>query len=976
VCDDGNYNSATDYAAEFGLTVSGMTSTPYNVSVGGTDFNSGSSNWSGTNNSTNMSNATGYIPEVPWNDTMTNPILIGSFNSQLGVNYNAEQWANYLLKNYGIGNGEYEELIPPTGGSGGVSNCTVSNGSTPSSCSGGYAKPSWQTGVTGIVSSDKRTVPDVSLFASNGFLGATYLTCDTQPPGYSSPVPCSYPANAMDMAVGGTSVSSPVMAGIMALINQKAGGSQGNPNSVLYGLAAKQTYGNCSAETAANSSSCYFHDIDTGTIAPVCYGGTTNCTPQISGDVLGVMPGYAATAGYDKATGLGSLNVANVVNGWPGVSTSPASSATLSATSLTFSSTGVGSSSATQTITLTNSGTASMTLSGVSITGTNASSFSETNTCGSTLAANASCTVTVTFKPAATGALTAVVSFADSTANSPQTVALSGTGAAATTTLVSITPNGLTFPATAINTASASQTITFTNTGTAAVTFTGSPATTGIYNILFKGATSCGGNETLSPGSSCVITFTFNPTAAGTFSATLNFYDTAPNSPQTVTLSGTGGGTPAVSLSPTSLTFASTNVGSTSAAQPVTLKNTGTAPLTISSVSFTGANAAAFSQTNTCGTSLAASASCTISVTFQPTATGAASASLSIADNASNTVTVQTVALSGTGVGVPVVSVSPTILSFASANVGSTSAAQPVTLKNTGTAALTISGVSLTGANAASWSQANTCGSSLAVNASCTISVTFKPTAGGTLSASLNLTDNAANSPQTVALLGTAVAPMPAVTLSTTAQSFPVTVVNPSAGYAWSPAQAITLTNSGTAALNLTSITLSGTNPTSFSEINNCPGSLAMSASCTILTRFAPTASGSRSATLVFTDNASPTTQDVTLTGTGVSAAPLALSTSVLSFGTVPPGTISAPQAVTVTNGSSTTPINLTSIALSGTGAASFVEVNNCGTMLAASSSCIILVEFAPTAASATSAMLIVTANNPAATATIAVSGQ
>jgi hypothetical protein len=971
VCDDGYYNPNADYAAEFGLSVSGITSTPYNVSVGGTDFNSTSSSWSGTNNSTNMSNATGYIPEVPWNDTITNPILIASFNGQLGVNYSAEKWANYLLKNDGIDSGLYDEVIPPTGGSGGVSNCTTSNGSTPSSCSGGYAKPNWQTGVTGIFSTDKRTVPDVSLFASNGFLGVTYLICDTQPPGFSSPIACSYPANALDMAVGGTSVSSPVMAGIMALINQKAGVSQGNPNPVLYALAAKQSWSGCSTETATGSSSCYFNDVDTGTIAPVCYGGTTNCTPQTAGDVLGVMPGYAATAGYDKATGLGSLNVANVVNGWPGSATAPPA-ATLSATSLSFSSTAINVSSATQSVTLTNSGNASMTLTGVSISGTNPTSFSQTNTCGTTLAANASCTVTVTFKPAATGALTATLSFADNAANSPQTVALSGSVAGVVS--VSITPSSLTFPSTAINAASASQTVTFTNTGTSAITFTGSPSTTGAYNYLFKGATSCGGNATLAAGSSCVVTFTFNPTAAGTFSATLNFYDTAPNSPQTVTLTGTGAGGPAVSLSTTSITFASTNVGSTSAAQNVTLKNTGTGALTISSVSITGAGASSYTQTNTCGTSLGASASCAISITFKPAAAGAATASLTIADNASNTA--QTVTLSGTGVGVPVVSLSPTSLVFASTLVGSQSGAQTVTLKNTGTAALTISSFSITGSYASSYAQTNTCGTSVAISASCAISVTFKPTAGGSLTASLSLNSNATSSPQTVALAGTAVVPMPVVTLSTTALNFPVTVVNSSAGYAYSPAQALTLTNSGTAALNLSSITLSGINPTSFTEINNCPASLAVSASCTVLTRFAPTALGSRSGTLVFTSNASPTVQSITLAGTGVSAATFFLSSSTLSFGTVTSGTTSAAQAVVLTNSSSTTPINLTSIALGGTGAASFVAVNNCGTTLAASSSCIVLVEFAPATASATSATLTVTANNPSAAATVALSGQ
>ena len=1081
VCDDGYYNPSTDFAAEFGLSVSGMTSTPYNVSVGGTDFNSTSANWAATNSGANLSNAVGYIPEVPWNDTVTNPIVISSMNSQQRVTYNAEQWANWLLKNDGIYSGYYDMLIPPVGGSGGVSNCTTSNGSTPASCSAGYAKPSWQAGVTGIVSSDKRTVPDVSFFASAGFLGVAYLICDTQPPNYSSPIPCTYPANALDMAVGGTSVSSPVMAGVMALINQKAGTSQGNPNSALYGLAAKQTYGSCSAESTTNSSSCYFNDIDTGTIATPCFGGTINCTPQTASDTLGILPGYAATIGYDKATGLGSLNVANVVNGWPGAVQEPAGPAvSLSPSSLTFASTAVGSSAAVQTVKLTNSGAASMSISGVSLTGANTSSFSQSNTCGTTLAVNASCTVTVTFKPAASGALSAAVSFADNAANSPQTaaltgtglaantpvaslsvpsltfasttvatsaatqavtltnagtgpmtisgvslsganvasfsdtttcgatlavnasctvtvtfkptldgalsaeivfadnagtsgqtVALSGTGAPSSTVAVSLSPTTLSFPSTAINAASASQSVTLRNTGTSTLIFASSPTVSGANGSAFKGSTSC--SASLATGASCTVAFTFNPTATGTFTATLSFFDNGPASPQTVALSGTGAGTPVTTLSPTSLSFSSTNIGSKSAAQTVTMKNTGTGAQPISSVSFTGAGAASYAQTNTCGSSLAASSSCTFSVTFDPTAVGTATGALSIAA-ATAASSALSVTLTGTGVGAPAVSLSPTSLTFPSTNDGSSSAAQTVTLKNTGNAALTLTSIITGGSSPSSFTQTNSCGN-LAAGGSCTVSVTFKPTAAGALSASLSFADNATGSPQTVALTGTGVAVSTSITLSATSMTFPVTAVNAASGYAYSPAQAITLTNSGTAALTLSSIALGGTNPTSFTQMNNCPSSLAASATCTVLARFAPTAVGSRSATLVFTDNASPATQSIALAGTGGSTATLTVSTTLLSFGTQTSGTASGTQAVTVTNSSSTTPVNLTSVALSGTGVASFVQVNNCGSTLAAGSSCLVLVEFTPATASAATATLTVTANNPAATATVALSG-
>jgi hypothetical protein len=756
----------------------------------------------------------------------------------------------------------------------------------------------------------------------------------------------------------------------MALINQKAGSSQGNPNAVLYGLAAKQTYSTCSAESTTNSSACYFNDIDTGTIAAPCFAGTVNCTAQTAGDKLGILPGYAATTGYDKATGLGSLNVANVVKAWP--STTPAPAVTLSPTSLTFAATTTSATSAAQTVTLTNAGSATLSLSGITITGTNLSSFSQANTCGATLAASASCAISVSFKPATAGSLSATLSIADNGSNSPQTVALSGTGAAPPIVSVSISPASLTFPSTTVGASSAMQVVTFTNTGTASVTFTSSPTLTGTYASLFHGATSCGGNATLAPGASCLIDFTFNPTAAGTFSATLSFNDTAPNTPQSITLSGTGVGAPAASFSPASLAFASTIVGASSAMQGITLKNTGTAALTLSGITIGGANATSFSQTNNCGTSLAISASCTVTVTFKPASAGALSASLNFADNAANSP--QAVALSGTG-NAPAVSLSPVSLAFASTIVSASSATQGITLKNTGTAALTLSGITIGGANATSFSETNNCGTSLAISASCTVTVTFKPAAGGALAASLSFADNAAASPQAVALSGTGIVPAPVVTLSLPSLSFPVTAVSAAGSVSYSPAQAITLTNTGNAVLTISSITLSGTNPTSFTQMNNCPSSLAAASSCTALVRFTPTAAGIRSATLVFSDNASPTTQSVALSGTGAVAPAIALSSTTLSFGSVTHTTTSVAQAVTLTNSSATTPLNLTSIALSGTAAASYVQVNNCGAALAPSSSCIVLVQFAPTATGAATASLTVTANNPTATSTVALSG-
>ena len=185
-----------------------------------------------------------------------------------------------------------------------------------------------------------RDLPDVSFFASNGFLGSAYLICvsATLPTGTTS---CTYSPTQEITAeeVGGTSVSSPAMAGVMALINQKAGETQGNPNAELYELASKQTYASCTTETGTVSNSCYFNDIDTGTIAMACQPGTTNCTVAHSGDAVAVLPGFGAGAGYDLATGLGSLNVANVVNAWTSVTGTGTTTVTVtpSATSISAS---------------------------------------------------------------------------------------------------------------------------------------------------------------------------------------------------------------------------------------------------------------------------------------------------------------------------------------------------------------------------------------------------------------------------------------------------------------------------------------------------------------------------------------------------------------------------------------------------------------------------------------------------------------
>jgi hypothetical protein len=261
----------------------------------------------------------------------------------------------------------------------------------------------------------------------------------------------------------------------------------------------------------------------------------------------------------------------------------------------------------------------------------------------------------------------------------------------------------------------------------------------------------CG--ETLAVGASCTVQVTFQPTVAGPLSASVEVADDAPGSPQSATLSGTGTAAPVATFSTTSVTFAAQGVGTQSAAQMVTLTNTGTAVLNIEGISIAGANASDFMQTNDCGASMAVNALCTFNVKFTPATAGARSASIMIDDDAPGNP--HSIALTGTGQVQPTAMLSANTLTFAATVSGMSSASQMVTVTNNGGTALAITSIALGSTNPGDFMEVTTCGSSLAASANCTITVTFKPTGGGTRVAGVTLTDNAADSPQSIALNGT-----------------------------------------------------------------------------------------------------------------------------------------------------------------------------------------------------------------------------
>jgi len=317
------------------------------------------------------------------------------------------------------------------------------------------------------------------------------------------------------------------------------------------------------------------------------------------------------------------------------------------------------------------------------------------------------------------------------------------------TTPLTVSPTALSYGNQGINSTSASKKVTLTNNTGAIVTIS-SIAISGTDPADFtQSTTTCG--QTLGLKKSCTISITFTPSALGARSAALIITDSAVNSPQTVALSGTG--VLQVTLSPTALAFGNQVDGSTSAPKTVTLTNNTSAALSISSVAITGSNASEFAvSSNGCGSSIGGHSSCKISVTFAPVTAGAKTASLKITDSANNSP--QSASLTGTGIAP--VTLTPSSLTFAAQKVGTTSPAKKITVQNNLGTTLTFSGITLTGTNAGDFAQsATTCGATLAAGASCTVSITFTPTAQGSRVAVLDVADNAITSPQTANISGT-----------------------------------------------------------------------------------------------------------------------------------------------------------------------------------------------------------------------------
>ena len=419
-----------------------------------------------------------------------------------------------------------------------------------------------------------------------------------------------------------------------------------------------------------------------------------------------------------------------------------------------------------------------------------------------------------------------------------------------------LAPTTLTFGTQVLNTASAPQAITLNNSAPNALTIT-SIGFTGAAAADYSQTNTCG--SILSGNSSCAINVTFTPQGINSRGATLTVADSAPGGSQTATVTGTG---TAASLAPTSLTFASQNVGTTSAPQVVTLSNVSGTAMSITGIAITGTNSTDFAvSSTTCGSTLAGKSNCTISVTFTPTASGARSAAVTVSDNGGGTS--QSAALSGTGVGTTTtLTVAPTALTYPAQVIATSSTPQIITVTNpSSTVVVTITSIAITGTNTKDFSETNNCGTSLAAGASCSISVTFKPTTINTRTAAVTITDSATNSPQTVTLSGIGTA----VSLSPTSLTFAAQTVGTT-----SNPQTVTLTNvSTTGTVVISKVSFTGTNSTDFAQTNNCAGKVAPKGTCTFNVTFTPSATGTRTASLSLADSGGGSPQTVALSGTG-----------------------------------------------------------------------------------------------------------
>jgi hypothetical protein len=640
-----------------------------------------------------------------------------------------------------------------------------------------------------------------------------------------------------------------------------------------------------------------------------------------------------------------------------GISSSP--------TQMTFGSVVVKTAATTQTLTLTNSGGAS--LAGLRVSASGDFSISG-NACPATLAAGASCTTGVGFTPSTIGIRTGTLTInTDSAGVTPAVVPLTGNGISAGSMMAS--PAVVSFGSVTVGLTSPAQTVTVSNGG--ATTLAGLQfQLTGDYS---QPQNNCG--TSLASGAMCTFTVTFSPSVPGTRIGKVTIQSTATGfTPVIVGLTGTGLPTAQLDVTPGQLALGSVAVGASGAAQQLTISNPGTG--TLAGLSF--ATAAPFSVgSGSCGTSLLAGATCTAPVTFAPVVSGFQNGTVTVSSTSLGVPAVQ-VAVSGTGLLPASLVLNPATLNFPGTGIGTSSAAQTVTVSNPGGAALSGLSYAISGTAAGDFAESSSnCTQTLAAGSSCSVAVNFKPTVAGGRQGFLmvsSTTNSVSNTPitATASLTGTGLTAA-ALNTAPVQLTFAATPIGQVSG-----TQLVTVKNSGQSGitdLELTATQGFGVDLTK----TTCTAALAGGGSCTAGVLFAPTSSGTITGSLTASSilsGAAPAT--TALSGTGALPAGIATSPQALvQFGTTGAGQAAQPIPVTVTNQGTVTALTGLSLTIDATGTANGFGLSSstCGGTLAGGKSCTVNVTFTPTKPGTLTGTLTISSSNGGSPATLQLDG-
>ena len=532
--------------------------------------------------------------------------------------------------------------------------------------------------------------------------------------------------------------------------------------------------------------------------------------------------------------------------------------ATLIPSLIDFGNQTINKSSIPQEVLLVNSGTSALTISEIS---TSSSIYSQTNTCSDTLAAKETCVILITFSPLESGESIATLIVASDDPTSPAEVFLFGNGI--TGPDVDIYPPLYDFGNTTVGEISEQQNFLIQNTGEGDLILDSITV-----NSDFEQTNDC--PTILEEEEICVVETIFVPTVSGNFFGTLSIVDNAEGSPHKASLRGYGVFS-SVTLLPASINFGDQTIGMPSLAHDARLLNSGNETITIESI--TSSNAV-FAQTNDCGSSLAPSGFCTISVIFTPDTTEYLTAQITITDSATGSP--HNISLTGSGIDpiYPDLDITPNFWDFGQILVGNTSDAKEFTVKNTGAVDVIISDID---ANS-EFAQTNDCPETLASGETCTISGTFAPQAAGQFSGHIRVVDNTYSRYQTILLKGSATHSGDInISLSESIINFGDITVNTS-----SDEQSVILTNAGTDDVTIGAVAVTGSEATDFSMNTNCNNrSLDVDKSCLINATFKPTSAGSKTANIMIYDDAHDSPQIVVLSGTGTNSSGCALTRNI-----------------------------------------------------------------------------------------------